>query len=310
MGAVSVAWATLFQPLCIETVCEKTSNSGAEQEKRTRRCSVWTGTSCHSSQLIIRARMRTHGKDAVEAKGACDSARAAVLHHCVLALPLDCVAGEKMPRDLTLLRMACRFVEPCDVPMPSLGSNRDELSRARPVLQDAARISRLYASAVVGGEIRPQMDSMLGLQTLAAHADKQPPIIERVTIAQCIAGPMARTPESMPLIPACVAPVPFVCYLGQKNKRGEPRFAQLVGSPTSVWEEDSAGNPVSPLMTTPLSHSRPVPPANMSWRAPALHPVEAKPCTVTLAPLEQRTCVPLVQCPPAKFHALNISVSL
>lgn len=187
-----------------------------------------------------------------------------------------------------LLHVACRFVERCKAPASSFSSSRDDLSRARPVLQDAARIPRLYASDVAGGEIRPPADNLLGLQTLAAHADKQPPIIERVQFApQRLAGPIARTAEGMPLIPACVAPVPFVCYLGQKNKRGEPRFAQLVGSPTSVWEEDTAGNPASPVMTTPSSHSRP--PSNMSWRAPMLHPVEAKPCTVTLAPLEQRT---------------------
>lgn len=199
-----------------------------------------------------------------------------------------------MARDLTLLRVACRFVERCDAPAssPFGGSSRDELSRARPALQDAARIPQLYTSSVAsGGETRPPADSMLGLQTLAAHADKQPPIMERVHLMQRLAGPMARNPEGVPLIPACVAPVPFVCYLGKKNKRGEPRFAQLVGSPTSVWEEDSAGNPASPLMTTtPSSHSRPGPTATlMSWRAPMLHPVEAKPCTVTLAPLEQRT---------------------
>lgn len=136
---------------------------------------------------------------------------------------------------------------------------------------------------------RSAADIMLGLKTLATHADRQVPVIHVHDRSSMPSFPSLRPSSSsghahrstatgfLPPIVAVdrdqqsssrgaispptgeksqchkVAPVPFVEYLGRKNKRGEPRLPDNATSPTSRFSAPSSERErditLSPLST-------------------------------------------------------------
>lgn len=137
---------------------------------------------------------------------------------------------------------------------------------------DAHRIPRLFPSSDAFGspqqqQLRPNADLMLGLKTLAAHADRQPPLLRHDSNPMpsfpslCLSAlptsapvgftrlPSIMAPAERENAPPSLSPLRFGEYLGRKHKRGETRMADDATSPTGcaqMFSHNDRGTTLSP----------------------------------------------------------------